>query len=74
MLALERGEDILTNPVDPDSAFYPEELRAQTSTIKTVLGTQVRVDENRLRRKLADSMPKLLALIKEEESRLAIEG
>jgi hypothetical protein len=39
-----------------------------------VLGTQVRVDENRLRRKLADSMPKLLLLIKEEESRLAIEG
>lgn len=69
-LALERATDILENAVDPDSDYYPEELRAQTSTIKTALQTQVRVDEQRLRQKLSNALPNLLAILKEEELRL----
>lgn len=73
-LALERAYDILEKPVDPDSDYYPEELRAQTSTIKTALTTQVRVDETKLRMKVAETLPKLLAILKEEEARLGIEN
>lgn len=69
-LALDRSRDILIEPVDPDSEFYSDELRAQTSTIKTVLTTQVRVDETKLRMKVAETLPKLLAILAEEEQRL----
>lgn len=71
-LALDRAHDILKDPLDTDSGYYPEELRAQASIIKTTLSTQVRVDENRLRKRELDVMPKLKAIIAEEEKRLGL--
>lgn len=51
-------------------------LRAQTSVITSVLNTQTKVDETRLRAKNADRLPELLALINETAKRLpaVIEG
>lgn len=71
-LALARARDILENPLDADSDYYPEELRAVTSTIKTALLTQTRVDENKLRRRELDVMPQLMKIIEEEEKRLGL--
>lgn len=44
---------------------------------RTILNTQVRVDEQRLRRRTSDALPKILAVIAEEKQRRAarvIEG
>jgi hypothetical protein len=47
-------------------------LRAQTSVITSVLNTQAKVDENRLRRQTADRLPALLELINETAKRLPV--
>lgn len=52
-----------------DERFGPI-LRAQTSVITSVLNTQVKVDENRLRKQSSDRLPALLALINETAKRL----
>lgn len=73
-LALDRAQDILLVSPDKSSEAYGIELRAQTSTIKTVLATQLRVDENHLRRRATDALPKLLEAVAAEEKRLAARG
>ena len=45
-------------------------LRAKTSVITTVLNTQAKVDETRLRRQTLDRLPALLKLVNETQSRL----
>lgn len=69
--ALDRAENILDK--DPDTAdderFGPI-IRAQTSVITSVLNTQAKVDENRLRRQTADRLPALLALVNKTAKRL----
>ena len=70
-LALDRATDILRTAPEKTSETFSEELRAQTSTIKTVLTTQLRVDENHLRRRTVDALPELLKNVALEEKRLA---
>lgn len=73
-LALDRATDILRDAPSRTSGTFGEELRAQTSTIKTVLTTQLRVDENHLRRRAVDALPELLKAVAIEERRLATRG
>lgn len=69
--ALDRAEDILDTEADPmDVETFGPKLRAQTSVITSVLNTQAKVDENRLRRQTADRLPALLALVNETAKRL----
>lgn len=56
------------DPSNEDS-FGPV-IRAQTSVITTVLSTQAKVDETRLRRQSLDRLPDLLALVEQVRSRL----
>lgn len=73
-LALDRATDILQVFPSRESETFGDELRAQTSTIKTVLATQLRVDENHLRRRTVDALPELLKSVAAEEKRLAARG
>lgn len=73
-LALDRATDILQDFPDRMSETFGEELRAQTSVLKTVLTTQLRVDENHLRRRTVDALPQLLRDVAAEEKRLAARG
>lgn len=75
--ALQKAEQILDDDYDTasDERFGPI-IRAQTSVITSVLNTQAKVDENRLRRSTVDRLPALLALVNETAKRLpqVIEG
>lgn len=67
--ALENAEDILDLDVDPDEELG-HVLRAKTSVITTVLSTQTKVDETRLRKQHFDRLPELLRLVNETAQRL----
>jgi hypothetical protein len=41
--------------------------------VRTVLGAQIRVDDQRMKRKTMDYLPELLAKIEKERKRLALE-
>ncbi len=66
-LALKRTREILEEPIDFDN---DKMVRATLSAINTVLNTQVRVDEGRLKRRKLDALPKLLEILAREESRM----
>lgn len=71
-MALNNAEDILAEPLGnygEDNPFA-DKLRAKTSVIKTVLGTQAKVDETRLRRQQFDRMPQLLKMVEEAAKKL----
>jgi hypothetical protein len=68
--SLDKANEILEIPLDPNRAHYPSELRAHTALINTTLTTQIRVDENQMRPPRFDRLPELLKLIAEEEKRL----
>lgn len=71
--ALEKAEDYLDEDwrgVDEDDRGAI--IRAQVSTITTVLSTQAKVDEARLRRQNVDRLPELLKLVAEVEARLPL--
>lgn len=67
--ALDNSERILDLPVDPNED-YGHVLRAKTSVITTVLNTQAKVDETRLRRQSMDRLPGLLKLVNATAARL----
>ena len=67
-LALGKVREILNEPIDWDNTRM---VNAQLSAATTVLNTQVRVDEGRLRKRKLDILPKLLDLIAKEEGKLA---
>jgi hypothetical protein len=46
---LDKADQILDLPLDPDSETFGPTLRAQTSIVGQALTTQVRVDENQMR-------------------------
>lgn len=73
-LALDRATDILQVFPSRASETFGEELRAQTSVLKTVLTTQLRVDENHLRRRTVDALPELLKAVALEEKRQSMRG
>ena len=62
--ALDNSEKILDLPVDPNEE-HGHVLKAKTSIVTTVLNTQVKVDETRLRRAQVDRLPALLKLVNE---------
>lgn len=65
------GEAILDRDLamEDEDTFGPV-LRAKTSVITSVLTTQAKVDETRLRRQSLDRLPALLALVNETAKRL----
>jgi hypothetical protein len=75
--ALDNAEEILEFELDSGNVFtFAPTLRAKTSIIGTVLATQAKVDETRLRRQTLDRLPSLLKLVNETAERLPqiIEG
>jgi hypothetical protein len=64
--ALDKADDILSLPLpDPDDVNFGAILRSQNAAANTVLTTQVRVDENHLRKQQVDTLPRLIADIAE---------
>lgn len=62
---------VLDEPLDRNDVFtFGPVLRAKTSVITTVLATQTKVDETRLRRQALDRLPSLLKLVNETQARL----
>lgn len=72
--ALAKADEILELDLDPgdsgpEGTFGPT-LRAQTSTLATILATQTKVDEHRLRRQQTDRLPELLRMVNEVAARI----
>jgi hypothetical protein len=63
-LGLKNLRDILTAPLDLEDTSL---LRAKNAAASTVLGTQVKVDENRLRSAAVDKLPELLEILRQEQ-------
>jgi hypothetical protein len=68
-LGLRNLRDILTLPLNVEDGPL---LRAKNAAANTVLGTQVKVDENRLRAGAVDKLPELLEILREEEIKYAL--
>jgi hypothetical protein len=68
-LGLKNLRDILALPLDVEDGPL---LRAKSAAASTVLGTQVKVDENRLRAGVVDKLPELLEILREEEIKYAL--
>lgn len=70
--AIGKAREILAMRLDPASEQFGVVMRAQTSTVATVLATQTRADENRLRASNnPDRLAELLARIAQEELKLS---
>ena len=68
-LGLKNLRDILTLPLDVEDGPL---LRAKNAAANTILSTQTKVDENRLRAGVADKLPELLEILREEEIKYAL--
>ena len=68
-LGLRNLRDILTLPLNVEDGPL---LRAKNAAANTVLDTQVKVDENRLRAGAVDKLPELLEILREEEIKYAL--
>ena len=68
-LGLQNLRDILTLPLDVEDGPL---LRAKNAAANTILNTQTRVDENRLRAGVVDKLPELLEILREEEIKYAL--
>ena len=68
-LGLKNLRNILTAPLDLEDGSL---LRAKNAAANTVLSTQTKVDENRLRAGVADKLPELLEILREEEIKYAL--
>jgi hypothetical protein len=68
-LGLKNLRDILTLPLDAEDAPL---LRAKNAAANTILSTQTKVDENRLRAGAVDKLPELLEILREEEIKYAL--
>lgn len=68
--ALDRLDDLLEMDISNDEdEKFGEKVRGLNSATKTVLQTQVRVDEHRLKQRSLDVLPELLEAIKAEEAK-----
>ena len=67
--ALDFYHDLLSEPVSFDDAKL---LSAQTDAARTVLTTQLRVDDSRLKKRTTDTLAELLRRMDEEDARLTI--
>ena len=71
--ALNKADEILDLPLpSADHASFGAVLRAQNAAANTVLNTQTKVDENRLRVGVVDKLPELLEILREEEIKYAL--
>src|SRR6516164_7293162 len=68
-LGLKNLRDILTLPLDIEDGPL---LRAKNAAANTILSTQTKVDENRLRAGVVDRLPELLEILREEEIKYAL--
>jgi hypothetical protein len=68
-LGLKNLRDILTLPLDVEDGPL---LRAKNAAANTILNTQTKVDENRLRAGVVDRLPELLEILREEEIKYAL--
>ena len=68
-LGLKNLRAILTAPLDFEDNSL---LRAKNAAANTVLSTQVKVDENRLRSAAVDRLPELLEILREEQIKYAM--
>ena len=68
--AVEKLDEIMGLPLDPDHPAFAPVLRAQTAAANTALATQTKVDETALRRQQVDRLPELLKLAEEVRARL----
>jgi hypothetical protein len=68
-LGLKNLRDILALPLDVEDGPL---LRAKNAAANTILNTQTKVDENRLRAGVADKLPELLEILREEEIKYAL--
>lgn len=70
-LAIDTQEKILLLPL-PDNAddSFAAVLRAQNAAAATILATQVKVDENRLRKAAIDLLPEIIRVAREEEQKI----
>jgi hypothetical protein len=69
---LDKADQILDLPLDPDSDTFGPTLRAQTAIVGQALTTQVRVDENQMRVERTDGLAELMRNIAEEQKRRLI--
>ena len=67
--ALDFYDDLLSEPPDFSD---PKMLSAQESAARTVLTTQLRVDDSRLKKRTTDTLAELLRRMDEEDARLTI--
>lgn len=67
-LAVKRLGEVLQHQPDWDNV---RSIQLQLSAIQITLGTQVKVDESRLRKRRIDILPKLLELMAAESAKLA---
>lgn len=71
--AIERSEDLMELTVDDEGdEKFGDKVRGLNAIIKTIIGTQVRVDEHRLKARKLDVLPQLLEAIEAEEKRRAL--
>jgi hypothetical protein len=68
-LGLKNLRDILALPLDAEDGPL---LRAKNAAANTILNTQTKVDENRLRAGVVDKLPELLEILREEEIKYAL--
>lgn len=75
--ALETGQEIFSVALPGSEAEYKDIARIgnmKLSAMKTILNTQLRVDDQRLRRRGEDLLPKILARLAEEKLKLVGSG
>ena len=68
-LAIEKQIEILKLRLNPDDENFQAILRQQGATAAAAMSTQVRVDENRFKKKSVDKLGELLELIRGEEAK-----
>jgi hypothetical protein len=71
-VALDKNAEILSLPLPSvsDPAFGVVS-RAQTAAASTIIGAQLKADENHLRASVPNRLPELLEILKEEQQRYA---
>jgi len=70
--AIDKTDEILNLPLpSSDHPSFGSVLRAQNAAANTVLNTQTKVDENRLRGAVVNRLPELLEILRGEQIKLA---
>jgi len=68
-LSIAKARAILLIPLDPDKNNFASVMRAHLIAAQLFIGSQLRVDENQLRKQESDNLSELLKLIAEEEKK-----